>query len=146
MRQARGKRLFWGIGVLVASVWACETARNPGGVQRDLIAPTISLSTSSDTQQISSGLSFSIDAGDNLGLKDIRVTYSGGYIAQTDTVFNTTVTSVTIPAKVTFPANSGAGGFITIAARATDGAGNFTDATLVIFLSNVQALSVTLVA
>ncbi len=145
MRQARGKRLFWGIGVLGATVWACETARNPGGVIRDLIPPTISLSTSSDTQQIGSGLQFSISAGDNLGLKDIQLTYSGGYIAQTDTIFNTAVTSLSLSENIAFPANSGAGGLITIIGRATDGAGNFTEDTLVIFLENVQALKVLLI-
>src|SRR2546427_9316497 len=67
MRRVRGKRLFWGLGVLVATGWACETARNPGGIQRDLIPPTMVLTTSADTQQIASGLSFSVSAGDNLG-------------------------------------------------------------------------------
>jgi len=43
-----------------------------------------------------------------------------------------------------FPPTSGAGGFITIIGRAIDGQGNFSEDTLVIFLSNVQALSVTL--
>ena len=146
MRRVRGKRFFLGLGVLVAAVWACETARNPGGIQRDLVPPTITLTTSSDTQQIASGLSFSVSAGDNLGLKDIRLTYAGGYIAQTDTIFNTTVTTFSSGVSVKFPANSGAGGLITIVGRATDGAGNFTEDTLVIFLSNVQALKVLLLA
>ena len=146
MRRVSGKRLFWGLGVLVATGWACETARNPGGIQRDLIPPTIVLTTSADTQQIASGLSFSVSAGDNLGLKEVRLTFTGGYLAVTDTIFNTTVTSFGRGVTVTFPPTSGAGGLITIIGRATDGAGNFTEDTLVIFLVNVAALRVVLLA
>ncbi|PYO98024.1 MAG: hypothetical protein DMD60_05220 [Gemmatimonadetes bacterium] len=125
---------------------ACETARNPGGILRDVTPPTIVLTPAADTQAIANGLSFTVNATDNLGLKDIQLRYAGGYIAQTDTVFNTTVTSYNQGTKISFPAGSGAGGFITIIGRATDGAGNFTEDTILVFLSNVQALSVTLVA
>src|SRR5437773_4859890 len=146
MQQMRPVRAWCAIVAVAAVVGACETARNPGGIQRDVNPPSIVLSAAADTQAIASGLSFSVNATDNLGLKDIRITYSGGYLAQTDTIFNTTVTSYTQGTRVTFPAGSGAGGFITIIGRATDGAGNFSEDTIVVFLSNVQALSVTLVA
>src|SRR5438105_8764297 len=143
MRQARPSRGWWGI-VALAGLWACETARNPGGVQRDVIPPLITLTSSADTQQIASGLQFTVAASDNLGLKDIQLTYTGGYLAQTDTVFNTTVTTFNVGKSITFPANSGAGGLITITGTATDGAGNSSSSTITIFLSNVQALTVTL--
>jgi len=130
---------------LAGAVGACETARNPGGVQVDAIPPGIALSAA-DTQQIANGLQFSVDASDNLGLKEILVTFSDPTIGQTDTIFNTTVTSFNRSTKITFPANSGSGGSITITGRATDGAGNFTQATTVVFLSNVQALTVDLLA
>src|SRR2546425_3283126 len=147
MLQGRGVRAVWGTGVLLAAVWACETARNPAGIQRDLTPPTISLTKAPpDTQDISAGLTFSVSATDNLGLKDIRLTYTGGYIALTDTVFFSTVTASSIPVHITFPSGSGAGGLIRIVGRATDGAGNFTEDTLFIFLKNVQALRVTLLA
>src|SRR6059058_1325358 len=145
MRQRRGGRGWCVLVALAGAVGACETARNPGGVQLDRISPTIALSAA-DTQQISNGLQFSVDASDNLGLKEILVTFSDPTIAQTDTIFNTTVTSFNQGTKITFPANSGSGGSITITGRATDGAGNFTQATTVVFLSNVQALTVDLVA
>jgi len=146
MQQVRAVRA-WGAWVaLAAAVGACETARNPGGVQPDRLPPSITLSTTADTQQIATGLSFNVDASDNLGLKDIRLTYSGGYIAQTDTVFNSTVTTFNKGEVVTFGPTSGAGGFITVIGRAIDGSGNFAEDTIVIFLSNVQALSVTLLA
>ena len=147
MLQGRGVRALWGTGVLLTAVWACETARNPGGIQRDLTPPTISLTKAApDTQDISAGLTFSVSATDNLGLKDIRLTYTGGYLALTDTVFFSTVTASSIPVHITFPSGSGAGGLIRIVGRATDGAGNFTEDTLFIFLANVQALRVTLIA
>ncbi len=146
MRQGRGLAAWWGIGVLGAAVWACETARNPGGIQRDLIPPTITLSKVKDTQDISGGLLFTVNASDNLSLKDIRLTYTGGYFAQTDTVFTAQTQSVAISKTITFPKNSGAGGNIQIIGRATDGAGNFAEDTIVIFLVNVQALKVLLIA
>src|SRR6266571_2513326 len=143
MRQVRPSRSWWGI-VALAGLWACETARNPTGRQSDLIPPTITLTTSADTQQIGSGLQFAVTASDNLSLKDIQLTYSGGYIAQTDTVFTQATTTFNQAVNITFPANSGAGGFIKIVGRATDGASNFATDSITIFLSNVQALTVTL--
>ena len=146
MRRVRVVRACWGSIALIAGVWGCETARNPGGVQRDVIPPTISLSTGADTQQIASGLSFTVNASDNLSLKDIQLTYSGGYIAQTDTVFTSATPSVALGEHISFPANSGAGGLIKIVGRATDGAGNFATDSIFIFLTNVQALKVNLLA
>ena len=146
MQQRRGVRGWCVLVAVAGAVGACETARNPGGVLRDVNPPTIVLTPAADTQQIAAGLSFTVNATDNLGLKDIRLTYAGGYIAQTDTIFNTAVTSYNQGTRITFPAGSGAGGLITIIGRATDGAGNFSEDTIVVFLSNVQALSVTLVA
>src|SRR5436190_22995550 len=145
MRQVRVVRGWWGM-VALAGLWACETARNPGGVQHDLIPPIITLTANADTEPIASGLQFTVDASDNLGLKDVQLTYTGGYLAQTDTVFNTTVTTFNVGESITFPANSGAGGLITIIGRATDGAGNFASDTITVFLSNVQALRVFLLS
>ncbi|PYP25904.1 MAG: hypothetical protein DMD51_07260 [Gemmatimonadetes bacterium] len=124
---------------LLGTLGACETSRNPGGVQRDLISPTIQLA-GADTQDIKNGLNFSVTATDNLGLKDIQLTYSGGYINQTDSVFTSTVTSITLQEKIN--PGSGAGGRIRIIGRATDGAGNFSVDTLFIFLQNIDALRV----
>src|SRR5438093_5899414 len=144
MLQGRGVRALWGSGVLLAAVWACETARNPAGIQRDLTPPTISLTKAApDTQDIAQGLTFSVSATDNLGLKDIRLTYTGGYIALTDTVFFSAGTATSIPVHITFPSGSGAGGLIRIVGRATAGAGNSAEDTIFITLVNVQALQVT---
>ncbi len=148
MRQARRGTALWGIVVFALAVWggACETTRNPGGIQRDVTEPAIVLTnTAGDTQDIAGGLRFGISAIDNLALKNIRLTFSGGYIAILDTTFTGQVKTYTVSKTVTFPSSSGAGGGIFIVGRATDGAGNFAEDTLFIFLSNVQALQVTLV-
>lgn len=137
---------FWGIAVLLGVLTACETARNPGGIQRDLTTPTITLTTTAgDTQDIAGGLRFRINAADNLALLRIRLTYSGGDIGLEDTVFTGQNQTVTIGKTRTYPAGSGAGGLVQIVGRATDGAGNFDEDTLFIFLRNIQALQVTLV-
>ena len=146
MRRVRAVRTWWGILALAGGVVGCETSRNPQGTQRDAIPPTIVLTPTADTEQIANGLSFNVSASDNLSLKDIRLTYSGGYLAQTDTVFTQATPSYNAQTTVTFPANSGAGGLITIIGRATDGASNFSEDTITIFLSNVQALTVSLLA
>jgi len=125
---------------LVGAVGACETSRNPGQIVRDQVPPNIQLTTSADTQDIAGGLNFGVTATDNLGLKDIQLTYTGGYIKQTDTVFTTTVTNVNLTEKIN--PGSGAGGIIRIIGRATDGAGNFAEDTIFIFLQNVDALRV----
>ena len=154
MRVVRRVQAVWAIGAVAATVWACENARNPGGVQPDLTPPNITMSVSSgrgtspatpDTQQIASGLQFTITTSDNLGLKTIRLTFTGGFVAgPVDSIFTTTVKTITI-AKMITP-NSGAGGLIQIVGRAIDGNGNFAEATLWIWLTNVSALRVILLA
>ena len=156
MPQRRARATLWGVCVLVLAGWACESARNPGGFQRDLIPPTITLTTASgkgataataDTQQIGSGLSLTAGATDNLALNDIQLIYSGGLIDTTDTIFaNQTLKSASLPVHLSFPSNSGAGGLIQIVGRATDGAGNSAQDTLFIFLVNLNALSVVLIS
>src|SRR5438067_3431954 len=140
MRQGRRAGLLWGMCALVGAVGACATSRNPGQIVRDQVPPNIQLTTSADTQDIAGGLNFGVTATDNLGLKDIQLTYTGGYIKQTDTVFTTTVTNVNLTEKIN--PGSGAGGIIRIIGRATDGAGNFAEDTIFIFLQNVDALRV----
>src|SRR6266566_5048774 len=157
MQRGRAGATLWGLCVLALAGWACESARNPGGFTPDLIKPTITLTASSgkgttaataDTQQIGSGLSFSAGATDNLALNDIRLTYSGGFIDTTDTIFaNQTLKSATLPVSLSPGVlGSGAGGLIQIIGHATDGAGNFAEDTLFIFLFNLNALNVVLVS
>src|SRR2546426_4041240 len=156
MQRGRAGATLWGLCVLALAGWACESQRNPGGFTPDLIKPTITLTATSgkgataataDTQQIASGLTFSVGATDNLALNDIRLTYSGGFIDTTDTIFaNQTLKSASLPVHLSFPSNSGVGGLIQIVGRASDGAGNSAQDTLFIFLVNLNALNVVLVS
>ena len=57
MRAGGSVRALWGAVVCATAVWACETARNPNGIQRDITAPNITLSTAKDTEDIAAGLS-----------------------------------------------------------------------------------------
>ena len=143
----RGGAVWWiGGGALILALSACETTRNPGGIQRDVTSPAIVLTnTAGDTQDIAGGLRFSVQAVDNLALKSVNLTFSGGLIATLDTTFTGQVKTYAVSRTLTFGSNSGAGGGIQIIGRATDGAGNFAEDTLIIFLSNVQALRVRLV-
>jgi len=147
MRHVRRGTVLWGFVVSILVLGGCETTRNPGGIQRDNVSPVISLTnTVGDTQAIANGLHFNVSATDNLALKSIRLTFSGGLIGILDTIFTGTVKTYAAGRNLTFPAGSGAGGNIMIVGRATDGAGNFAEDTVFIFLSNVQALQVTLIA
>jgi hypothetical protein len=135
------------IGALALAVYACETTRRIGGVDPDSQSPTVTLTnTAGDTQDIAGGLRFSVQATDNLGLKTVDLIFSGGLNGVLDTLFQSAVTNYNVSHTLTFPANSGNGGNITIIARATDGRGNFAVDTITIFLSNVQALQVTLIS
>ena len=145
VRSQRSAVGVWGISVLLSALAACETARNPGGIQRDLTPPSITLtSTAGDTQDIAGGLRFRVNAADNLALRQIRLVYTGGDIGVEDTLFTGTNANVTIQKNRTYPSGSGAGGIVQIVGRAIDGAGNFDEDTLFIFLRNVQALQVRL--
>src|SRR5882762_4117302 len=147
MRLVRGSTAILSIGSLALAVYACETTRRIGGVQPDIQSPIITLTnTAGDTQEIAGGLRFNVQASDNLGLKTIDLRFSGGLNGVLDTIFRTAVTVYNVARTLTFGANSGNGGNITIIARATDGNGNFDADTLTIFLSNVQALQITLIS
>jgi hypothetical protein len=146
MRLVRRGTALWSIGALALAVYACETSRRIGGIQPDTQSPFITLTnTAGDTQDIAGGLRFNIEAVDNLGLKSVDLTFSGGLIATLDTTFRSEVKTYSVARTITFSSNSGAGGQIMIVGRASDGNGNFAADTLTIFLSNVQALRVRLV-
>jgi len=146
MRLVRRSNAILSIGALALAVYACETARNIGGTP-DTQSPIVKItSTAGDTQDIAGGLRFNVQASDNLGLKTIDLVFSGGLNGVLDTVFHSAVTAYNVSHTLTFPANSGNGGNITIIARVTDGRGNFAADTITIFLSNVQALQVTLIS
>src|SRR5437879_13690288 len=122
VRIGRGTALL-SVGALALAVWACETARNIGGIQRDQTPPVITLTnTAGDTQDIAGGLRFNVSAVDNLALLSVNLTFSGGLIGTLDTTFLGQVKTYSVARPITFPAAAGSGGNIMIVGRATDGA------------------------
>src|ERR671930_1100899 len=103
MRLVTRSTALWGIAALALGLWACETARRIGGVQPDRTPPVISLTnTAGDTQDISGGLRFNVSAVDNLGLKTVTLTFSGGLFGSLDTTFTSTVKNYAVAHTVTF--------------------------------------------
>ena len=69
-------------------------------------------------------LSFAADARDNLGLKTIHVSVTGGLTFSFDTTFTSAVTSTNIPFSLSVPRSVPTGTSVTIIGFATDGSGN----------------------
>src|SRR2546429_9388601 len=92
MRQYRYISVI-GIGALgfavALAMGACETTRNPGGIQRDVTQRNIALSTTAGvTQDVAGGLRVNGSANDNLALKRITLRFSGGLVGTLVTTFN----------------------------------------------------------
>jgi len=122
---------------------ACNEQQVIGGFIEDQTDPAVSINkTRGDTLLIEDGLIFAVNAGDNLALRTLRITLSGGFSATLDTTFSSGVTSASVPVLIEFPSNTTAGGVILISATATDGAGNTGIAVDSVFLTNSEALNV----
>ena len=127
----------------VALLSACNEQRVSQGFQEDQSPPLVQIvKTQGDTLQVSDGIVFSVSAADNLGLRKVSVTMTGGFTAQIDSVFTSAVTSTTLPIKIPLPANTTAGGVIVITATAIDGSDNTAIAVDSLFLVNKDALTV----
>ena len=130
---------------LLTAAIACNEQQFQPGVVRDLTAPVVIIDKAADTVSVQNGLSFSVSATDNLGLKTLSIELTGGVLASIDSVFSTQVTSIVVLVDSQFPVNTTAGGMVIITATATDGAGNASETqTDSIFLENEDALIVTL--
>jgi hypothetical protein len=131
----------------LAVVWACNEQSLAPGIARDLSPPTVQISRASaaDTVDISEGLDFQVVASDNLALRTVSVSVTGGVTRGIDTTFAGSVTpQVTIPISQTFGEGSTVGGWVFVQASATDGAGNASGVVLdSLYLFNVNALIVT---
>src|SRR5207247_10268810 len=139
MRQVLRGTALWGILVSALALWACETTRHIGGVQPDTQKPSITLSnTVSDTQAIADGLRFNVSAIDNLALKEILLTFTGGLSGQIDTIFTGTVKTYNVARTIIFAANSRASGPTQSVGRPTDRAGNLADDTIPTVRTNVR--------
>ncbi len=105
---------FTGIAACGDSLTEGTTAdANPPAL--DLVAAAASADTA---------LAFSADARDNLGLKTIHVSVSGGVTFTFDTTFTSAVKETSIPFSVGVPQSVPTGTAVTVTAFATDGSGN----------------------
>src|ERR1043166_5324713 len=75
----------------------------------DISPPIVAITkTGGDTRDVAAGLQFSVSAADNLGLKNLTISLTGGFTATIDSTFRTAVTTVSLPVTVTFPKNTAA--------------------------------------
>ena len=72
-------------------------------------------------------LSLTVNATDNIGLKRVRVLFSGGFTTTYDTVMTTAVTTLTVNVNMKVPSNAPIGATVNARAIAIDGAGNQSD-------------------
>lgn len=139
-RSIRGTVSALAATVLVV---ACNEQQLTPGFQPDQVAPAIAIAkTAGDTLDVITGLSFTVNASDNLGLKTVSVALTGGLGLNIDTVFTSAVTQFVFPILVVFQANTTAGGVILITATAVDGSDNAGTAIDSVFLVNDDALTV----
>ncbi len=103
---------------------------------RDEIKPRVTLAKGNYTAD--SLLPLSLNAQDNIGLKTVRVTLSGGLTATFDTTFNTSVQAFDLGLTFTVPAGAALGSTVIARAIVSDGANNTSDtARLVLTVGNL---------
>lgn len=106
--------------IAFAAVYACSDS-TASSLTADTSAPTVSLSK---TPSADSLVAFSVGVKDNLGIKTIHVSVTGGVTATFDTTFISANTDVTLPFSIVAPASVPRGTPVTVTASAIDGAGN----------------------
>jgi hypothetical protein len=115
-------RLTAGIfaAVFAAAVYACSDSTG-SSVTADSNAPSVSLTKMSSADSI---VAFSVGVKDNLGIKSIHVSVTGGLVRTFDTTFTSANTDVTIPFQIIAPSSVPKGSPVFVTASAIDGAGN----------------------
>lgn len=141
-----GARYAGALAAVSLLLAACGEQRLGLGVQRDTEPPAVVITkTAGDTMDVTQNLRFGVGVTDNLGIKTVSIQLTGGYTATLDTTMRTAVTTLNLPINVDFPNNTSAGGWVYIRTTATDGNNNSSVARDSIFLTNIDALIVTLV-
>lgn len=103
---------------------------------RDEIKPRVTLAKGNYTAD--SLLPLSLNAQDNIGLKTVRVTLSGGLAASYDTTFNTSIQALDLGLNFRVPAGAALGSTVIARAIVSDGANNTSDtARLVLTVGNL---------
>ena len=116
-----------GAGVVAVAVCALAAACSGdssglGGNQMDKTKPTVALSkggTSADTV-----IAFQVEVKDNLGIKNVKVSLTGGLQLSFDTTFTSANTDAVIPFTISVPRSIPKGTPVLATSFAVDGAGN----------------------
>lgn len=104
-------------------VGACADATGVlGGNTADNVPPTVHINPSTST--VDSVVAFSVNVKDNIGIKNIKVTVSGGLTFSYDTTFTSASTEATIPFSIAVPKSIPVGTPVLVSAVALDGALN----------------------
>lgn len=120
IRARRGAGLIAAATAVLVAV-ACSESTGLGGGERDKTPPTLQLLGGASSVDV---IAFSVDVKDNLGIKTIRVSVSGGVTLSRDTTFTSASTSATIPFSIAVPTTLPVGSVVTVSAYALDGALN----------------------
>ena len=121
-RFERGGPAFAAIA-LALILGACADANGVlGGNVADSIPPSVHISPSAS--KVDSIVAFSVDVKDNLGIKSIKVTVSGGLTFSFDTTFTSASTEAVLPFSIVVPKIIPVGTPVLVKAMAIDGASN----------------------
>jgi len=133
-RSAR--RVLVVLGAVVA-LGACDGDELIDPPFRDAVKPRVTVAKG--TNQTDTTLVMSVNATDNVGLKTIRVLFSGGVAASYDTTFTSSIQSASLALTVRVPSSAPLGSTVNIQAVAIDGATNTSDtARLVMTVGNLE--------
>lgn len=130
------RRVLVALGAVVA-LGACDGDELIDPPFRDAIKPRVTVAKG--TNQTDTTLVMSVNATDNVGLKTIRVLFSGGVAAAYDTTFTSSIQSANLALTVRVPSSAPLGSTVNIEAIAIDGATNTSDtARLVMTVGNLE--------
>ena len=121
------RRLARAIAVAAATALAfvagaCSDSTSATNMLADKSPPSVSLTKGGST--VDTVIAFEVDAKDNLGIKTISVTISGGLSFSFDTTFTSAHTDASIPFSVSVPRSVPRGTPVLVTASAVDGALN----------------------
>lgn len=113
------------IAVAAAAILAgacSDASTGPGGDLSDKSPPTVHLAKGGTT--LDSVIAFQVEVKDNLGIKSIKVSVSGGLTMSFDTTFTTASTAAIVPFNISVPRSIPLGTPVVVSAYALDGALN----------------------
>lgn len=107
--------------IAVAAAVACSDSSSTSGLTGDTSAPKVTLFKNASADSV---IAFTVGVKDNLGIKSIHVSVTGGINTTFDTTFTSANTDATIPFAITAPSSVPRGSPVFVTASAIDGAGN----------------------